>query len=98
MSYLLREIAGWLLVFLGVSMLLYTMLLLLTPNPILIQSGPLTIMGIFIFRGGIHLLKVAVAARVCKEAYDIHNQDGNPIAQKQQSNQLTSFPTKTNSK
>jgi hypothetical protein len=42
--------------------------LLMTFNNQVIAAGPLTLAGIIIFRGGIHLLKVAVAARICTEA------------------------------
>jgi hypothetical protein len=67
MRYWWRELAGWLLVALGVLMFVWAGLLI-TFNDQVIASGPLTVAGIFIFRGGIHLLKVAVAARVCSEA------------------------------
>jgi hypothetical protein len=67
MRYLWREVAGWALVALGVAIFLWSGILLTIYHGIF-ESGPLTIAGIFVFRGGIHLLKVAVAARVCTEA------------------------------
>lgn len=61
-----REVAGWLLVLLGLAVLYLTVVLLL--NRQILESGPMALVGIMIFRGGIHLLKVAVAAQVCLEA------------------------------
>jgi hypothetical protein len=68
MSFWLREVAGWLLVVLGLRML-YVCFELIQEQRI-IEAGPLSIIGIIIFRGGIHLLKVAVAARICKLAHE----------------------------
>jgi hypothetical protein len=67
MRYLWREIIGWALVALGVVIFLWAALLLTLYHGVF-EAGPMTIAGIFVFRGGIHLLKVAVAARVCAEA------------------------------
>ena len=57
-----REVIGWLLVVFGV----YLMLLALGSlgSRQVIEGGMLTMVGIVVFRGGIHLIKVATAARV----------------------------------
>jgi hypothetical protein len=68
MRFLFREIAGWLLVLLGLYLFWIVLSITLTNPPLYISAGPLTVIGIFIFRGGIHLLKVAVAARICVTA------------------------------
>ena len=65
MRFWLREIAGWLLVGLGLFIFYIVLAITLTERPWLITAGPLTLIGIIVFRGGIHLLKVAVAARIC---------------------------------
>jgi hypothetical protein len=66
--YWLRELAGWLLVGLGLYVFLICLALVLNDGPHIIEAGPLTFIGFILFRGGIHLLKVAVAARVCLHA------------------------------
>jgi hypothetical protein len=69
MRFWVREIFGWLLVLLGLFVF-YTCYALLTNATLnrIIECGPLMVIGIFVFRGGIHLLKIAVAARVCLHA------------------------------
>ena len=66
MIFWTREIAGWLLVALGLAAFwkVYEMSL----QYHIFELIPMTVIGIFLFRGGIHLLKVAVAARACREA------------------------------
>jgi len=64
----IREIAGWLLVLAGLFVFWIVLSITLTNPPLYISAGPLTVIGIFVFRGGIHLLKVAVAARICMKA------------------------------
>jgi len=63
----IREIAGWALIVLGLW-LFYVSYFVLLRNGYIIQSGLTVLMVLVVFRGGIHFLKVAVAARVCQQA------------------------------
>ena len=67
MRYWLREFAGWALVALGLLDFfeVYQMLVRERQPSWFLEAGPLTVIGIFVFRGGIHLLKVAAAADIC---------------------------------
>jgi len=66
--YWVREILGWLLVLLGLYVFAVTLAILLSDRPSILEAPAIVVVGIVIFRGGIHLLKVAVAARVCMQA------------------------------
>jgi hypothetical protein len=68
MRFWIREVAGWALVLIGLFMGYLVYLLCLSHH--LVEVWALAIFGIFVFRGGIHLLKVAIAARVCLQAQD----------------------------
>jgi hypothetical protein len=75
MRFWTRELAGWLLVGIGLVVFWNCFELLVKKDP---QRDPprvfpaavLTPIGFIIFRGGIHLLKVAVAARICSQAHE----------------------------
>lgn len=62
----LREIMGWICIFLGLAAF-YVCYFVLIRNGKIFPAGPTVLIGIFLFRGGIHLLKVAVAARLCQQ-------------------------------
>jgi hypothetical protein len=66
MRYWFREGAGWLLVALGVYIFYLCYALLTSGAPA--HAAELTVIGFVVFRGGIHLLKMMVAARVAREA------------------------------
>jgi hypothetical protein len=68
MRFWIREIAGWLLVLLGLYVCFKAYEF--CRFRMLLEAWPVAIIGIFVFRGGIHLLKVAVAARICLQAQD----------------------------
>jgi hypothetical protein len=68
MIFWVREIAGWALLVLGLIAFGQVYVLASETEYRIVQIILLTIVGVFLFRGGIHLLKVAVAARVCREA------------------------------
>ena len=68
MRFWIRETAGWVLLLLGLAAFGLTVWFLL--NHYFIEAGPVSLIGIFLFRGGIHLLKVAVAARICLQAQE----------------------------
>ena len=68
MRFWTREIVGWLLVALGLFGF-YVCFVMLTERQI-VQSSFMTFISVIIFRGGIHLVKVAVAARICLQAQE----------------------------
>jgi hypothetical protein len=68
MSYWVREIAGWLLT--GVGLLMLLQVYFLCEERRIFDATLVLVAGIFVFRGGIHLLKVAVAARISAKAQD----------------------------
>lgn len=97
MSFWLREVVGWLLVALGIGVFIVCFNLLFETSvvrdpdtsfphvartPRIFEVGPLSIIGIVLFRGGIHLLKVAVAARICWRAQENLRGDRAPLPAK----------------
>jgi hypothetical protein len=66
MRYWLREISGWLLLILGVLLFYLCYLLLLSHD--VTEAWPLALIGIVVFRAGVQLLKVAVAAELWTQA------------------------------
>lgn len=68
MRFWAREIAGWALVVLGLYIFYLCYDFLERHN--VIETGSLAVIGIIVFRGGIQLLKVAVAARICQQTQE----------------------------
>lgn len=64
MTFWTREVAGWLLIGLGLYVFFSVYDLVHDGTAHILEEMALTVIGIFVFRGGIHLLKVAVAARL----------------------------------
>lgn len=65
MTYWLREAFGWVLVVLGLA--IFGLVILHLIEGLVYQTVGMTLIGVFVFRGGIHLLKVAMAARICEQ-------------------------------
>ncbi len=74
MAYWLREIAGWLLVLCGLWLM--GIVIEFCQSRWILEAAIVAVMAVFVFRGGIHLLKVAVAARICREAW-VREESGN---------------------
>ena len=67
-GYIVREVAGWLLVALGLWFFYVSASMLMQSPARILSAPPVALIGFVIFRGGIHLLKVAVAARAAQQA------------------------------
>ena len=64
----IRELLGWFLVGVGLFIFYICIAILLIPETKFFEASILSVIGIIVFRGGIHLLKVAVAARIAMQA------------------------------
>ena len=65
-GFIMREVCGWVLVVLGLLAFYESWRMLW--NRMIFETPAMVIVGFIIFRGGIHLLKVAVAARTAQRA------------------------------
>jgi hypothetical protein len=65
MKFRFIELAGWVLV--GLGLLAFFEIFAMLDRIEFVESGPATVIGFFIFRGGIQLIKLAVAARLCAQ-------------------------------
>ena len=68
MKFWFREVSGWLLV--GLSLVAFYLCYLMLRNHDITEAWPLAFIGIVVFRGGVQLLKVAVAARLWGQAQE----------------------------
>lgn len=65
MSVWVREVVGWALVLVG--LILFGEACLFVVNKRVVSAGPFLLAGFVVFRGGLHLVKVATAARACRQ-------------------------------
>jgi hypothetical protein len=68
MKYWWRELSGWLLI--GLAMLGFVLVYRLALGHFLAEMWVIAIIALVVFWGGIQLLKVAIAARICQQAQD----------------------------
>jgi hypothetical protein len=75
--YWSREIAGWLLILAGLWQFWNTYVLL--TNRRIFEAAPSAFIAFVVFRGGVHLLKVAVAAQAARA---LPESAGQPLTRK----------------
>jgi hypothetical protein len=75
MMFWVREILGWLLIVLGLYVFYLAMQILLIEGPRILEAPFFVAIGFFVFRGGLQLVKVSVAGRVCLQAQKVALQE-----------------------
>lgn len=73
MRFWTREIAGWIL--LGFGMFGFYACFVWLMGGHIIEAGMMTFISFIIFRGGVHLLKVSLAARICSQMPEASTRD-----------------------
>lgn len=68
MRFWWRELSGWLLI--GLGLLFFVLVYELCMTHFVVEAWPMAIIGMVVFWGGIQLLKVAIAARICQQTQD----------------------------
>ena len=76
MRFWWRELGGWILIGLGLAC--FAVVWQFCKHRWIVEAWPMTFIGMMIFWGGIHLLKVAMAARVCQQAQERLYPTGTP--------------------
>lgn len=66
MTFWWRELGGWLLI--GLGLVFFASAYRFCETTHIVEAWPMALIGVVIFWGGIHLLKVAIAARICQQA------------------------------
>ena len=66
MFFVIREIAGWLLLFLGLGLVGLSLSFL--GDRQVVEAGVAVVAATLIFRGGILLIRVSTAARICLQS------------------------------
>ena len=80
MRFWTREMAGWILIVIGLYAFYKCYTLLTDPEHRILEGAAMTVVGLVIFRGGIHLLKIAVAAQMCIEVQERIEKNPPPVA------------------
>jgi hypothetical protein len=68
MFFWIRELLGWLLLATGLYCFFGAIQIVLTDGPWLLEASYFLFVGFVVFRGGLQVLKVSVAGRICQEA------------------------------
>jgi hypothetical protein len=68
MIFWIRELLGWALVAVGLFVFYIAIRALLQDGPYILEGPMMIAIGFFIFRGGLQVLKVSLAGRVCAQA------------------------------
>jgi hypothetical protein len=69
MIYWIRELLGWTLLAAGLFVFYVAMRALLQDGPYILEGPMMIAIGFVIFRGGLQVLKVSLAGRVCTQAH-----------------------------
>jgi predicted branched-subunit amino acid permease len=68
MRFWWRELSGWFLI--GLAMLGFVLVYEFRVSHYLTEAWVIAIMSLVVFLGGVQLLKVAIAARICQQAQE----------------------------
>ena len=91
--YWSREVAGWLLILAGLVMFWNTYSFLL--NRRVFEAAPTAFVAFIIFRGGVHLLKVAVAAQAARTLPESSAQPATRKASRMPTRSIAPTPVKS---
>jgi hypothetical protein len=71
MLFWVRELLGWLLIVSGVFCFYMAIGVVMTEGPLLLEGAYAFGVGFVIFRGGLTVLKVSMAGRICLESQKV---------------------------